>query len=224
VVAFYCPVVFTGRNFSPAAHNRLGVALAVFRRGIDLARRDHEILLVLAATFLVNAAFMVNRLFPKQLVSLGFPYNPVLWYAALLIVSSGVGFLALHFVEARVDAVGAARRFYALACLIGTAGLLVLAAAPIALVGGVGVLLAKGIADSVTRPISVIWVNRRTPSDVRATLHSFLSQAESVGEVSGGLVLAGIAQASGVAWTIAAAAGLIGITGLIVTRSAARYE
>jgi putative transcriptional regulator len=43
---------------------------------------------------------------------------------------------------------------------------------------GAGVLLARGISFNVTGAVSVIWVNRRTTSDVRTTLHSFLSQAE----------------------------------------------
>ena len=72
-----------------------------------------------------------------------------------------------------------------------------LALAPDVIVGGIGLLLASGVAFSVTRAVSVIWVNRRTPSDIRATIHSFLSQAETVGEVVGGLALVAAAQAAG---------------------------
>ena len=114
-----------------------------------------------------------------------------------------------------------ARRFYALACFIGTLGLIVLAAAPVALIGGVGVLFMTGIADSVARPISVVWVNRRTRSDVRATVHSFLSQAESIGEISGGVALAAVAQATSTAITLMTAGALIAMTGVMVARSQA---
>ena len=76
---------------------------------------------------------------------------------------------------------------YVLACFIGALGLIVLAYAPDALAGGAGVLLARGISFNVTRAVSVIWVNRRTTSDVRTTMHSFLSQAESAGEIVGGV-------------------------------------
>jgi len=106
----------------------------VFQRGISLSRRDHEILLVFLATMLFNAAAMVIWLYPKQLINLGFPSDPLLWYAMLGILSSTIGFVALRFVEARIDGVGVARRFYAVACFIGALGLIVLAAAPVALV------------------------------------------------------------------------------------------
>jgi predicted MFS family arabinose efflux permease len=127
----------------------------------------------------------------------------------------------LRVVEARIDGVGSARRFYALACFSGALGLLVLAVAPVALIGGVGVLVMTGLADSVTRSISVVWVNRRTRSDVRATVHSFLSQAESIGEISGGVALAAVAQATNTAITLLIAGALIATTGLIVARSRA---
>ncbi|MFI5270343.1 MAG: MFS transporter, partial [Chloroflexota bacterium] len=74
---------------------------------------------------------------------------------------------------------------------------------------------------SVNRPISVIWVNRRTRTDVRATVHSFLSQAESIGEISGGVALAAVAQATSTAMTLMTAGALIVLTGFIVARSRA---
>ena len=99
---------------------------------------------------------------------------------------------------------GVARRVYALTCFIGMLGLIVLAVAPDALIGGAGVLLVSGIAFNVTRTVSVIWVNRRTTSDVRATVHSFLDQAECIGEISGGFALT-----------------LLAFTGALVARSRA---
>jgi predicted MFS family arabinose efflux permease len=184
-------------------------------------RRDHEILLVFAATMLINGAAMVTWLFPKQLVNLGFPSDPVLWYTALGICSSAAGIVALHLVQARIDGVGVARRMYALTCFIGVLGLLVLAEAPDAIIGGVGVLLVSGIAFNVTRAVSVIWVNRRTTSDVRATVRSFLDQAESIGEICGGLALAVTAGAAGMSITLLTSAAVIAFTGALVAWSSA---
>jgi MFS family permease len=165
---------FTERNFLPTREQRWSASLSIFRLGVSLARRDHEVLLVFVATMLINGAALVGWLFPRQLVNLGFPSDPVLWYMAFGICSSAAGFVALRIVEARLDGVGVARRVYALTCFIGMLGLVVLAVAPDALIGGAGVLLVSGIAFNVTRTVSVIWVNRRTTSDVRATVHSFL--------------------------------------------------
>jgi hypothetical protein len=177
---------------------------------------------MLTATMLINGASMVTWLFPRQLVDLGFPGDPVLWYTALGIASFAAGAAALRLVEARIDGAGAARRAYALACAGGVLGLIVLACAPDALLGGVGVLLASGVAFNVTRAVSVIWVNRRTTSDVRATVHSFLSQAECTGEIISGSALAVLARAAGITAVLITAAALIALTGAIVGRARPR--
>ena len=82
-------------------------------------------------------------------------------------------------------------------------------------------LVLLGTGYNVTRAVSVVWVNRRTPGLVRATVHSFLSQAETVGEILGGGTLAALAQASGIAATLLTAAALLGGTGALVARSRA---
>lgn len=212
---------FTERNFRPTREQRWSASLSIFRLGVSLARRDHEVLLVFVATMLINGAALVGWLFPRQLVNLGFPSDPVLWYTAFGICSSAAGFVALRIVEARLDGVGVARRVYALTCFIGMLGLVVLAVAPDALIGGAGVLLVSGIAFNVTRTVSVIWVNRRTTSDVRATVHSFLDQAECIGEIIGGFALTLLAQVAGISIALLASAALIAFTGALVARSRA---
>jgi len=71
----------------------------------------------------------------------------------------------------------------------------------------------------VTRVVSVFWVNRRTTSDVRATVHSFLSQAESIGEILGGFALAVLAQAAGISVALITSGALIALAGAMVARS-----
>ena len=170
---------------------------------------------------LVNWAGVISWLFPQRLVNLGFPSDPLVWYTALGIFSFAVGVVALRIVEARIEGIGVARRVYALTCFIGVIGLLVLASAPDVLVGSSGVLHWNGIASNVARAISVIWVNRRATSDVRATVHSFLSQAETVGKSLGGFALAVLAQAVGSLAAIITAGALAAIAGAMVARSRA---
>jgi MFS family permease len=208
-------------NFTRARERRWSASLSIFRAGLTLARRDHEILLVFAVTLIINGAGVITWLFPKQLVNLGLPKDPLLWYTALGILSSVVGVVALRIVEARIDGIGVARRTYAFACFAGVLGLIVLAYAPNALSGGAGVLLAGGIAFNVTRAVSVIWVNRRTTSDVRATVHSFLSQAETIGKIFGGFALAVLAQATSVSVALMTSGALVVCAGAMVARSRA---
>jgi len=85
-----------------------------------------------------------------------------------------------------------------------------------------GVLLVGGISFSVTRCVSVIWVNRRATSDVRATLHSFLAQAEYLGEISLGIALGSLAQATSIAVAMLGACALVAGAGVLVVRSRAR--
>jgi hypothetical protein len=59
------------------------LATAIVVSGAGMA-----VLGLFVATMLINAAAMVGWLFPKQLVNLGFPSDPALWYTALGIVSS----------------------------------------------------------------------------------------------------------------------------------------
>jgi len=216
LLGLFVAAQFTERTFISRSEKRWHSALSVVRLVISLVRRDHEILLVCVATMLINAASMAEWLFPKQLIHLGFPSNSVLWYTAVGICSTAAGVIALHLVQARIDGVGVARRMYTLACFIGVLGLLVLAEAPHALIGGVGVLLVSGITVNVTRIVSVIWINERTSSSVRATVRSFLDLAEAIGQICGGFTLAVIAGVAGMSMTLLTSTVLMALSGTIV--------
>ena len=219
LLGLYVAARFTERNFTPTRMQRWRRSAGIFRRGIALARGDREILLVLAATFLVNgAAEAFGRLFPRQLVDLGFPEqpDPILWFTLLGIATYAAAALALRVVEARIDGAGEARRVYALACAIGVVGLAILAAAPDPVTGSVGVLIVGGIALTVIRAVGVIWVNRRDTSEVRATMQSFLSQAEYAGEILCGVAFGVLAQTTSITVAFAAAGLLLAFTGMMV--------
>ena len=62
----------------------------------------------------------------------------------------------------------------------------------------------------------MIWVNERTTSEVRATVHSFLDQAEAIGEICGGFTLAAVAGAAGLSLTLLTSAVLMAFTGTLV--------
>jgi hypothetical protein len=224
VLGLFVVARFTEHRFTPAREQRWRRSASIFRRGVDLARRDHEILIIFAATLLINAAAEgFGRLFPKRLVELGLPEepDPIVWLTALGLVALALAALALRIVEARIEGVGVARRAYGVACFIGALGLIVLALAPDAGTGMAGVLLVQGIAWTVTRCVGVIWVNRRVTSDVRATVHSLLAQAEYLGEICLGIGLGILAQATSIAAAMTAACALVVGAGVLVVRSRA---
>jgi len=215
---------FPERHFVSSRERRWHASLSIFRRSVTLARRDREILLVFAATLLVNgAAEGFGRLFPRHLVELGLSArpDPIVWLTALGIATLAVGALALRVVEAHIDGASAAPRAYAAACFIAALGLVILAAAPDETTGLAGVLLVAGIAEPVTRTVSVIWVNRRATSDVRATVQSFLAQAEYLGEISLGFGLGVVAQATSIGLAMLGSCALVIYAGLLAARSPA---
>ncbi|HEY1320371.1 MAG TPA: MFS transporter, partial [Streptosporangiaceae bacterium] len=106
-VGLYVAARFTEDNFTPASGHLWRASLSIFQRGLTLARRDRQIMLMLAATMLFNGASTVSSLFPRQLVDLGFPSDPVLWYSAFGVASFLVGAAALRIVEARIGTTGA---------------------------------------------------------------------------------------------------------------------
>jgi MFS family permease len=224
VLGGYVIVRFSEHGFTAVREDRWAESKAIFRRGYALARRDHEIMLVFAATVLINSgAEAFDRLYPKRLVELGFPQDPdpIVWFTALSVATLTVGAIALRIVEARIDGIGVARRAYAAACFVGAIGLIVLAHAPDDVSGMVGVLLVGGVCWTVIRSVSVIWVNRRATSDVRATVQSFLGQVESMGEILGGLTLGVVAQASSITVALTCSSAMVALAGTVIMRSRA---
>jgi MFS family permease len=145
--------------------------------------------------------------------------SQIIWFTGLGIGTYAAGALALRIVEARIDGVGVARRSYAAACFVGALGLIVLAGAPNYLAGSAGVLLVGGIALTVTRSVGEIWINRRTTSEVRATMQSFLAQVEYTGEILCGIALGALAQFTSWPVTFACSAALIALAGVLVLKS-----
>jgi MFS family permease len=210
---------FPERRFEPATNARWQTSRAVLRAGIRLARHDREILLVLAATFLVNgAAEVFGRLYAKRLLALGLPrrLDPIVWYTMLGLAMLLAGALVLRLVETRIDGADVARRSYAAACALGAVGMIVLALAPNAAAAAVGTLLVGGLSLTVLRLVGTVWVNRRTSSDVRATVHSFLAQAEYLGEIIIGFSLALLARTTTVTVALIGAALVMAATTVLV--------
>lgn len=97
----------------------------------------------------------------------------------------------------------------AMAAGIGAAGMTLFAFAPEPISAGAALVISSGIAVPLTRIVSAIWVNARTTSGVRATTHSYLAQAEYLGEVTCGLAIALIANLLGLPLALACCADLI---------------
>ena len=213
---------FPERRFIPAvADRRWREAAAILRRGVALARRDRQILLVLVTWLLVNGSMEgYGRLLERRLVLLGFGAGqPIVWFAALGLAGLLLGALALRVVEGRISGEDVARRTSVAGCALGVAGLLLFATAPGPAWAVAGAMAVSGVTRPVLRAVSEIWVNRRATSDVRATVGSFLSQAEHLGEITFGLLLAAVAGAGSLTVAVLGSAVLLAVAGVVVSRA-----
>jgi MFS family permease len=217
-LGLYVVLRFREHRFVPASTRRWSASWSILVRGSALVRRSRVILLIFAATFLVNGAATAGRLQARRLVDIGFPSNPIAWFAALGVLTLLVGTAALRVVEPHIDGARTARRGYVIACAAGVVGLVGLAGAPEEVSGSAAVLLVAGIALPLTRTLGTIWVNRQTSGDVRATVHSFLAQAEYAGEIVCGLGVAVVARFAGVSIALVTCGALFAITIFLMQR------
>jgi hypothetical protein len=103
-----------------------------------------------------------------------------------------------------------------LVCGVGALGALLLALAPDPVTGSSAVLLVSGIAIPLTRLIGSVWVNARTTSEVRATTLSFLAQAEYLGAITIGALIALLATLTSLPTALVGCAALFALTALLV--------
>jgi MFS family permease len=219
VLGLYVVVGFRERRFSPAATRRWYASWTILARGATLVRTSRVVLVLCAATFLVNGvAGTFGRLYPRRLVDLGLATDPVAWLTVLGVLVFVTGAVALRIVQPYIDEVHALRRGYLIACGVGATGVVGLAPAPEKISGSVAVLLAAG-ALPLTRTFSTIWVNQRASSDVRATVHSLLAQAEYLGAVVCGLAVAAVARFASLPVALVTCGALLAFAILLVRRS-----
>lgn len=225
VVGAWAALRFAERRFRPSAvERRWRAARATLRAGGRLARRDREIFLVIVAWLLVNGSGEgYGRLFEKRLITIGFGArgHVIAWFTVLGLVTLLVGAVQLRIVEANIHRGSAARQTYLAGCMAGVVGMVAFAAAPNAAVAVAAVLLASPAAKpgSVLRATGEIWVNRRTAAEVRATVHSLLSQAENLGEFVFGLALAAMNGSGGLTACLIASAALLAGAAAVVSRT-----
>jgi hypothetical protein len=184
-----------GRRHEESTRTRFAQLLG---EGFAAARRPglRVLLVVTVATGFASEA--VDRLGVARLDEIGLPegIDPALLIGGASVVES-LGAIALLFVYGRrlagpqlVTAMTTLNALTAIGVgLMARSGLLA-----IALAG----MMAEGTTRSVARTATVGWTNHFTNRSNRATVHSFVGQAQSVGEISGGVALGIVAQQVGI--------------------------
>lgn len=171
-----------------------------FRAGAR-AMLGHPSLRVLTAVMLLTglANETVDRLNIRRLDQLGLSAgsrDPVVVVAAVTAADALLGALVLWWARDRVTgsrvAVGLGAMLTVSAA--GIAGLALLAHLPLA----VACLVGQGALRSAALPLPQTWANAHAPPHLRATVLSFVGQANAVGEIVGGLALGAVATAASI--------------------------
>jgi MFS family permease len=218
LLGLYVVTGFREQRFVPTSTRRWSASWSILVRGSALVRGSRAILVMFAATFLVNGvASAFGRLYPLRLVDIGLTADPVAWVTALGVLTLLLGTVALRVVQPHIDDLRTAQRGYVVACGVAALGVVGLASAPEETGGSAAVLLATG-ALPLTRTIGTIWVNRQTGSDVRATVHSLLAQASALGEVVCGLTIAAVARLADLPLALVTCSALLTVTILVIQR------
>ena len=171
---------------------------ALLRQGLAASRRPGLRVLLIVTVLTGFASEAVDRLNIARLDQIGFPVSidvPLLIGAAVILQSLAA--IVILFVFARRLAGPRLVTAMVILNVITAIGVAALALADLVAIALAGVI-AQGTVRSVARTVTVAWTNHFTSRSNRATVHSFVGQAMSLGEISGGITLGLIAQHIGI--------------------------
>ena len=223
VIAGWLVVVMTEDHFTPGKERSAGF-VQTLRDGMGVVRSRPRLRILVAvivifsmgsevfdrlgyAHFLDNAGIGEINAAGESLVAIGILF----WVAAL------GGIAVNHSTERYFERGKGVVRIAVALLAIAAIGGLVAAVTSAVVVIGLGYLLQDSVREALW-PVMEGWANRDAPSEVRATVHSLMSQLTSVGQISGGLLLGALAEATSIPLAMAAGALFFGAAGLVATR------
>jgi DHA3 family tetracycline resistance protein-like MFS transporter len=216
-------VVMPETNFERSRGEGWRAFTGMLADGYGQARRINPLRVLVIVVFIGGLAKeAIDRLDVQRLVDVGLPndIDEVLVIGLITAVKLLVASALLFAAHRRV---GETDLITAMAVLLfGVAvGVLLLAQVDVLGVAALGLILQGGF-HFATEPVVTTWTNRFASDDARATVHSFMGQAEAFGEIVGGIALGVVAQVisvpaamtvSGVLFLVAAATTLRARTG-----------
>lgn len=197
-------------------------AATIWRLGVTLALRRRTLLAVVSAAAITGfSGEAIERLGTLRLVELGLPDHDggeaVVFFGVAWFIMAALSIPVMIWLRRRLARRDGLRdaRLLARLLVVASAGALALAVSPVFAVAlaGWGVL---AVAGETTYPLAEAMANREASSGVRATVISFLGQAEALGEVLGGVTLGLVAQFVSLPIAMAVAAGMLAVAAIPV--------
>jgi DHA3 family tetracycline resistance protein-like MFS transporter len=234
LVAFagFLVAVMPERGFAPVARGTRGLWPhfgATLRAGGGVVRGSGSLLACVGLVVLWGmGSESFDRLWEVHLLGIGLPsmagMTPVAWFG---LVNAGGLLLSIGAAEVmrRRGALGAPRtllrRLLVLTGLI-TVGMLAFGAAR-SFLAAVAAYWFTLLLRQLVPPLIDAWLVRQTPSAVRATVLSFVGQADAAGQIAGGPIFGWIASAHSTGLALAAA-GLSLLPGIPLLLRALRAD
>jgi len=217
-VGFYFMRTMREEHFVPGRHDDRGF-FEILRTGFR-AISSHRRLRVLVAVLLVldMGAEVFDRLgFKHFLDNADVDDGSVIVLGALFLALAGAGLLVnLAATRVLAGSYGVAR--LAVVLLAGAAlGGLLASMTNIVVVIAIGYMAQDSMREALW-PVVNGWTNRDAPTEVRATVHSLVSQTTAIGELIGGLTLGALAELTSIRTVLVIASLLFGISALLATR------
>ncbi len=182
-------------GFTRIRERRVAQLRGILANGMQSVRRVSALRILFIATVMAGfGSEAVDRLYVRRLDDLSvtaWTGREVVIVGGILIAQSVGAALLLRIYGSRLRGKALVPALALL--MVGTAvGVLVLAQVDVLFIAGAG-LVMQGMMRSVAKPVTVVWTNAYASKEARATVHSFIGQAHSVGEITGGLVLGAVA-------------------------------
>jgi MFS transporter, DHA3 family, tetracycline resistance protein len=178
---------------------------ATILQGFGLIKKNRLLLyLVIVAFFLGLYSEGFDRLWtPHLLNDLSFPIylglKPVVWFGIMTIIGSLLTLTATEWIRVRLEKSGSVTLFSVMLVSIGLLCLsLILFAFSTNLFISIPLWLVIYVLRRAVSPALTIWYNERLVSRIRATMLSFSSQVDALGQVIGGPPLGWVGNQFGI--------------------------
>ena len=202
-------------NFQRDEHGGWSGFANMLRRGWELSSGTKALRVLVLVIFITGLAKeAIDRLDVQRLVDVGLPEDLDEALVIGVIVAVRSSFAAAALLVARRRATGRGVVVAITGLLFGVAiGVVVLAQVEMLAIAALGLMLQGGL-HLATVPLVTTWANNFAPSSARATVHSFIGQAEAFGEILGGIALGAVAEIFTVPTAMTLSAVLFAIAGI----------
>ncbi len=194
ILAFVTWLLMTENGFKSGI-TRGKTFWAIFREGSQVVRsRPRLRRIVFVAAGIAFAGDSLDYLGLKRFLdATGTVESSIVAMGAFFLVAVVGGFVVNAIVTRQIGRSAELSRVTAIMFLIAAVGVGIAALSNLWVVIGFGLIIQDSMRETFD-PVLEGWVNRDAPSDVRATVHSMVGQAESVADLAGGLVWGMVAQ------------------------------